>query len=108
MHGIWLLVFAPIAAVVAWRYSGVALRKLALYAMVLAGVALVGWFSYLSIEGADLVTSIYDRVMHAMGVIVGSINVPIVQFLLATVIVVSWPRKYEFRPSKLIPETDTE
>lgn len=99
--------FAPAAAVIAWRYSGVTLRKLATYSMVLTGVGLVGWFVYLAVIGSTYADSIHDRVMHSLGVVFGSISFPILQFLLATVIVVSWPRKYEFRPADPIAVAET-
>ena len=108
MHGIWFLVFAPLAAVVAWRYSSVSLRRLAVYAMFLAAIFLVGWFGYHSIVGSEYATSPYDRAMHSMGVIIGSINVPIFQILLATVIVVVWPRKFEFGSQDPVVEPDAK
>lgn len=97
MHGIWLLVFVPLAGVVAWRCSGPFLRKIALWAMISASVGLAGWFGYLAIEGTELTGSAYDRVMHSLGVIVGTINLPILQLLLGLAVVVTWPRKFEFR-----------
>ena len=107
MHGIWLLVFAPIAAVVAWRCSSSSLRKVASYAAFLAGFFLVGWFGYVSFEGAEFTNSLYDRIMHSIGVIVSSINVPILQFMLGAAIVVFWPRRFEFKPKTLEVESDS-
>ena len=105
MHGIWFLVFAPIAAVVAWRCSSSSLRKVASYVTFLAGFCLVGWFGYLSFEGTEFTTTLYDRIMNSIGVIVSSINFPILQFLLGAVIVVFWPRKFEFNPEPVDSET---
>jgi hypothetical protein len=96
MHGIWLLMFAPLAALVAWRYSGANLRKLAFYSMVLLGIFLVGWFGYLSATGAEYTNSLYERIMNSVGVIIRSINLPICQILVATAIVAMWPRKFQF------------
>ena len=105
MHGIWFLVFAPIAAVVAWRCSSSSLRKVASYTTFLAGFCLVGWFGYLSFEGTEFTTTLYDRIMNSIGVIVSSINFPILQFLLGTAIVVAWPRRFEFKPKTVDSQT---
>lgn len=96
MHGIWLLVFAPLAALIAWRYSSLAVRKIAFWLMIACSIALVGWFGYLSFEGSESATAFYDRGMCSLGVIIGAINMPILQLILALVIVVLWPRKFEF------------
>ena len=96
MHGIWTLVFVPLAAVIAWRYSGPKVRLAATWLMTLFGIGLAGWFGYLTFEGTEFANSIYDRVMHSLGVVVGSINVPIVQLISAAAIVVCWPRQFEF------------
>lgn len=108
MHGIYLLVFAPLAAVVAWRYSGPMMRKLALFASVTMSVGLVGWFGYHAVVGAEFTGSVYDRVMNSLGVIVGAVNFPVVQLLLGAMIIVCWPRKFEFGSSTAKANADAK
>ncbi len=96
MHGVWLLVFVPIAAIVAWRCSGPRVQRLAGYLFLFAAVSLVGWFSYLTFNGTELTASIYDRVLHSLGAIISSINLPILQFMGAMGLIVEWPKKWEF------------
>lgn len=108
MHGIWLLVFTPVAAVVAWRFSGTLFRKLATYSMALTGVGLAGWLIFLVVEGAEYSGTIYDRVMHAMGaVFIESISFPIIQVLLALLVIVCWPRRFEFSSANAKTDVNT-
>ena len=99
------MLFAPIAAVLAWRYSGPLLRKYSLYTMVLSALSMAGWFGYLTIEGSEVSTSFFDRIMNSIGVMIMSINFPILQFLLGTAIVVAWPRRFEFKPKTVDSQT---
>lgn len=85
------------AAVVAWRYSGPHLKKAALALSILLSVALGVWFGYLTFVGSELAESVFDRVMNAAGVIIGAINLPILQVLAALVLLFAWPRRWVFK-----------
>jgi len=63
---------------------------------ILLTIVLAAWFGYLAVVGTELSGSMYDRVMHAMGVIVSSINFPVLQILAALLLLVAWPRNWEF------------
>ncbi len=104
MHGVWALVFVPAAAVVAWRCCGPKLKRLSFLMACLCAVGLVGWFGAVAIQGTDLVQSVNDRVFHAMGVIISSISIPLVQLLLAFLLVVIWPERWRFKKTQ--PEPD--
>jgi len=64
---------------------------------VIATVGLCGWFGYLSFSGTEFTGSIYDRAMNSFGVIISEINVPVLQLIAAALIVIAWPKKWQFK-----------
>ena len=66
----------------------------------LAALGLLGWFGYSAIAGTEFTETIFDRVMHAVGVIVGSVDVPLIQFLIATIVIIFWPRRWTYQPTR--------
>lgn len=101
MHGIWFLLVIPLAATLSWRLSGPVLRRVAAPVSILAAVALFGWFGYLTVIGAEFTETIFDRMMHASGVIISYVDVPLVQILSAAVLVVCWPTRWTWSGNQL-------
>ncbi|QEG23799.1 hypothetical protein [Mariniblastus fucicola] len=100
MHGVWFLSLAPVAAVIAWRFSNGGIRKSALWVLCLSAVALSIWFGYEAYRGTEFTSTAYDRSMHAMGVIFSSINLPILQVMVAAWILFAWPRRWQYAAQK--------
>ena len=99
MHCLWFLILVPLAGVVAWRLSGPTLKRISMWFGMLAALGLLGWFGYTAIAGTEFTETIFDRVMNAIGVIVGSVDIPLIQFLVATIVFMCWPRRWTYQPA---------
>jgi hypothetical protein len=97
-----MLVFVPVSAVAAWRWSNPNLNRAAFLLLLLSASGLVIWFGVLVANGTDLTETIHDRVMHAIGVIVGAINYPVVQAIAGALVLVSWPSSWTYRSRKSV------
>lgn len=95
-----MLLLMPLAAVLAWRLQASTwnlIGRLTLYASMFG---LVAWTIVLIFNGTDLTESMYDRTLNAIGVVVGAINVPLIQVISASFLFVNWPGSWKYGRNK--------
>ena len=103
MHGFWLLLTLPVAALLAWRLAGSRYQVAATWLGCATAVGLIGWMGFVAVSGTELTESLADRIWHAIGTLVTSINIPLVQMLLGCVLVSSWPlfgKRSQLKPTE--------
>lgn len=91
MHGFWLVLILPVAALVAWKVGGSRWQKFAGVLTGLTGFGLLIWMAVVGIAGTELTESIADRIWHSIGTVVVSIGFPLVQLLLGCLLISCWP-----------------
>jgi hypothetical protein len=98
MHGLWFLIAIPPAGVLAWRLGGRRLQWIAGWLSLLTAAGLCGWVGYLVFDASEYSETLLGCVIHGIGVITGMVDVPIVQFLVAALVVTYWPARWFFQP----------